>query len=84
MTARAQKITQTDFSPQTAIEVFDARGPDNVVDFRTTLTRSTLNSYTTPSRGSRLTLSAAPFWVTNTGNFFVNLDAGFDHVPDTQ
>ena len=76
ITARAQKITQTDFSPQTAIEVFDARGPDNVFDVRTTLTRSTLNSYTTPSRGSRITLSAAPFWVTNTGNFFVNLDAG--------
>ena len=75
-TARVQKVTLSDFSPQTAIEVYEDRGPDNLADVRMTLTRTTLNNYYRPSSGSRLSLSLAPFWVTNTGNFFVVGDAG--------
>ena len=75
-TGRYQNVTLSNFAPTTPIEVYDDRGPDNVMDLRVSLTRSTLNSYYRPSRGSRLTLSLAPFWITNTGNFFVNADVG--------
>ena len=76
MTGRYQNVTLRNFSPDTPIEVYDDRGPDNVMDLRTTLTRSTINSFYRPSRGSRLSLSLAPFWVTNTGNFFLSAEAG--------
>jgi outer membrane protein insertion porin family len=75
-TGRIQKVTLSNFDPQTAIEVYEDRGPDTLADFRMNLTRTTLNNYYRPSSGSRLNLSVAPFWVTNTGNFFVVSDIG--------
>lgn len=76
ITGRFQNVTLRNFSPFTPIEVYDDRGPDNVMDLRMTLTRSTINNFFRPSRGSRLTMSLAPFWVTNTGNFFIVSDLG--------
>lgn len=75
-TGRFQNVELTNFAGSTPIEVYDDRGPDNLVDLRMTLTRSTLNSFFRPSRGARLTLSLAPFWVTNTGQYFMLTDAG--------
>ena len=76
LTGRYQNVTLSNFAGTTPIEVYDDRGPDNVMNIRMTLTRSTINSFFRPSRGARLTLSLAPFWVTNTGNFFLNAEAG--------
>ena len=73
-TGRLQKVTLSNFAPTTAIEVYDDRGPDTLLDLRMTLTRSTINNFFRPSRGSRLALSVAPYWVAETGESFVNTD----------
>ena len=75
-TGRYQNVTLTDFSPFTPIEVYNDRGPSNIMNVRTTLLRSTINNFYRPSRGSRLSLSLNPSWVTTTGNFYVNADIG--------
>jgi outer membrane protein insertion porin family len=75
-TGRVQKVQLSNFAPSTAIEVYDDRGPDNLLDMRMTLTRSTINNFFRPSAGSRLALSVAPFLVTNTQSAFVVADLG--------
>ena len=75
-TGRYQNVLLTDFSPFTPIEVFKDRGPNNIMNLRTTLLRTTVNSFYRPSQGSRLSLSLNPSWVTTTGNFYVNADLG--------
>jgi outer membrane protein insertion porin family len=75
-TGRIQKVKLSNFAPSTAIEVYDDRGPDNLLDMRMTLTRSTINNFFRPSAGSRLALSVAPFLVTNTQSAFVVADLG--------
>lgn len=76
ITGRYQNVALTKFSPFTPIEVYDDRGPDNLMDVRMALTRSTINNFFRPSRGSRLSLNLAPFWVTNTGSFFLISEVG--------
>ncbi|MEC9157076.1 MAG: outer membrane protein assembly factor BamA [Planctomycetota bacterium] len=73
---RFQNVTLTNFSDQTPIEVFDDRGPDNIMNLTTTLVRTTINDFYRPSNGSRLSLSMNPSWVTTTGNFYVNSEVG--------
>ena len=75
-TGRYQNVTLTDFSFFTPIEVYQDRGPNNIMNLRTTLLRSTINSFYRPSSGSRLSLTLNPSWVTTTGNFYVNADLG--------
>lgn len=76
LTGRIQQVTLSNFAPDTAIEVYDDRGPDSLVDLRVNLARTTIDNFYRPSRGSRLSLNLAPFWVYNTGNFFVVSDLG--------
>ena len=73
-TGRYQNVTLTDFSFFTPIEVFNDRGPNNIMNLSTGLLRSTVNSFYRPTQGSRLSLGINPSWVTTTGNFYVNAD----------
>lgn len=75
LTGRFENIQLRDFAGSTPIEVYEDRGPDNLMNFTASVTRSTFNHYFQPSRGSRLSLNVSPTWITNTGQFYVELDS---------
>ena len=69
LTGRFENIQLSDFAGSTPIEVYDDRGPDNLMNLTASVTRSTFNHYFQPSRGSRLSVNVSPTWITNTGQF---------------
>lgn len=52
-----QRVELSDFDPSTPIEVYDSRGPSNLVPVNLTLSRSDVDSATRPSRGTQFDVS---------------------------
>lgn len=61
VTARFDRVELTDIRASAPVDVFQAAGPNNITSLGLTLTRSTINTFTRPSKGTRLELVLEQF-----------------------
>jgi len=74
-----QRVSLTNFDPDTPIEVFDDRGPTNLPSIGVNLVRTTVNDFFRPSRGTRINLGVQQFLSgggDDGGAMFTNVTAG--------